>query len=142
MKRTLLSAGIIVCAAVPAAASAALPGPVEARVERVIDGDTFVAEILVWPGHTVRVTVRIRGIDAPEMRGRCPAEKAAARRARAALARLLGKAPVMVGNVGGGKYYGRVLADVTAADGGDVAHAMLDLGMARAYAGRKREKMC
>lgn len=130
--------------AVFAAPSAAevFAGPVEARVLRVIDGDTFLAEALVWPGHSVRVSVRIRGIDAPEMRGRCAAEKAAAREARAALAALLGDGPVTVSNIGGAKYYGRVLADVADGEGRAVAPALLRLGLARPYDGGRRPPFC
>lgn len=117
-------------------------GPVEARVLRVIDGDTFMAEALVWPGHTVRVGVRIRGIDAPEMRTRCEAEKRAAMRARAALERLIGERPVTVSNIGGGKYYGRVLADVANADGEPIAPALLGLAVVRAYDGGARVPFC
>lgn len=125
-----------------AAASGAVAGPVEARVLRLIDGDTFVAEAMVWPGHAVTVSVRIRGIDAPELRGRCEAERRAARRARAVLGRLLGAGPVTVRNIGGDKYYGRVLADVAAGREDDVAGAMLRLGMARAYRGKTRHQPC
>ncbi len=124
------------------AASGVLAGPVEARVLRLIDGDTFVAEAFVWPGHSVTVSVRIRGIDAPEMRGRCEAEKAAARAARTMLGRLLGQRRVLVRNIGGDKYYGRVVADVTSAKGSDVAGAMLRLGMAKVYRGKTRQKTC
>lgn len=143
LRRSLLSGlALLAAACLPASAGEVFPGPVEARVLRVIDGDTFLAEALVWPGHSVRVAVRIRGIDAPEMRGRCAGEKAAARRARAALARLLGDGPVTVSAIGGAKYYGRVLADVADARGRAVAPAMLGLGMARPYGGGRREAFC
>ena len=69
----------------PASGAELVAGPVEARVLRVIDGDTFEAEALVWPGHRVRVAVRIRGVGAPEMRTRCGGDRAAAVRAKAAL---------------------------------------------------------
>lgn len=141
MRPAILVPLLFLCAALPAAAGS-VSGPVETRVLRVIDGDTFVAEAQVWPGHAVTVSVRIRGIDAPEMRSRCAVERAAARRARAALGRLLGDGPVTVSNIGGDKYYGRVLADVTAAGGKDVGPAMLRLGAARAYGGKTRHKMC
>ncbi len=129
-------------ASLPASAAELFAGPVEARVLRVIDGDTFLAEALVWPGHSVRVAVRIRGIDAPEMRSRCAAEKAAAREARAALAGLLGDGRVTVSNIGGAKYYGRVLADVADAEGRAVGPALLRLGLARPYDGGRRDAFC
>ena len=140
--RSLSGLALLAAACLPAAAAELFPGPVEARVLRVIDGDTFLAEALVWPGHSVTVSVRIRGIDAPEMRGRCAAERAAAERAREALSHLLGDGPVTVSNIGGDKYYGRVLADVTAAGDVAVGPALLGLGAARAYGDRTGQKMC
>lgn len=133
---------LFVCCLCASAAAETMPGPVEARVLRVVDGDTFVAEALVWPGHAVRVSVRIRGIDAPEMRSRCAAEKRAARRARAALERLIGGAPVSVSNIGGGKYYGRVLADVTNAGGEELGPALMAAALVRAYQGGRRVPFC
>lgn len=133
---------LFLCAVLPAGAAGTIPGPVETKVLRVVDGDTFVAEAMVWPGHAVTVSVRIRGIDAPEMRSRCAAEKAAARRARSALARLVGDGPVSISAIGGAKYYGRVLADVADARGRPVAAAMLRLGMARPYDGGRRVSFC
>nr|WP_255606398.1 thermonuclease family protein [Nitratireductor rhodophyticola] len=115
-----------------------ISGPVEARVLRVIDGDTFVAEAHVWPGQRIRVSVRIRGVDAPELRSRCAAEKAAARKARAVLDRLLAEGSVWISDISGGKYYGRVLADVTTEPGGDVASRLLDARLVAAYGGGRR----
>lgn len=131
-------------ATVPAIAESrrGIAGPVEAQVIRVIDGDTFLADAHVWPGHTIRVSVRIRGIDAPEMRTRCEEERAAAIEARDMLERLIGEKPVTIFNIGGGKYYGRVLADVTVADGTRTDEALLGLGLVRAYEGGRRVSMC
>lgn len=117
-------------------------GPVEARVLRVIDGDTLEAEARIWPGHLVRVAIRIRGIDAPELRGGCAAEKAAARLARSALADLLAGADVRLRNVGADKYFGRVVADVTTAGGDDLAGRLIGLAMARPYDGAARTPFC
>lgn len=128
----------------PLSASAAklFRGPVEAVVLEVLDGDTFLAEAIVWPGHTVRVNVRIRGIDAPEMKARCDAERTAAEKARDALASLFGEAPVAISNIAGAKYYGRVLADVTTADGHGVASILLGEKLVRHYDGGRRAAWC
>lgn len=115
---------------------------VGARVLRVVDGDTFEAEAYVWPGAVMRVSVRIRGIDAPELHARCAAEKSAALQARDALAALLGDGGVLIFNIGGAKYYGRVLADVGTAAGVDVAGQMLRLGLVRPYGGGRRAGWC
>lgn len=116
-------------------------GPVEATVLQVIDGDTFLAEAHVWPGHSVRVNIRIRGIDAPEMKSRCEAERAAALHARAVLADLVGGA-VSISNIGGAKYYDRVLADVATENGDAVSAIMLDRKIVRPYRGGKRMSWC
>jgi micrococcal nuclease len=117
-------------------------GPVQAEVIAVLDGDTFLANAHVWPGQFVRVNVRVRGMDAPEIHSRCPAEKRAALRARAALEELVGGGPVSISNIGGAKYYGRVLADVETADGMPVTEIMLARHLARPYSGGRRRPWC
>lgn len=137
----MLRFGLILLACLNAASAAAretIPGPVEATVEKVVDGDTLIVRASVWPGHSVRVSVRLRGIDAPENRSRCESERAAARRARDALAELVGGGTVTITDISGDKYFGRVLADVTAPDGRAVASAMLAAGHARPYRGGRR----
>ncbi|MBX3583882.1 MAG: thermonuclease family protein [Rhizobiaceae bacterium] len=117
-------------------------GPVEATVLKVLDGDTFLAEAHVWPGHSVRINIRIRGIDAPEMKARCGAERIAANRARDALSGLLSAGPVLISNIAGAKYYGRVLADVMTPNGEDVAPILLQDGLVRRYGGGRRVSWC
>jgi micrococcal nuclease len=115
-------------------------GPVSARIVRIIDGDTLEVEAHPWPGQSVRVSVRLRGIDTPERRSQCADQRAAARLARNELERLVRDFPtVELINVSGGKYYGRVLADMKAGTR-DVAAAMLASGLARPYNGGKRIK--
>lgn len=117
-----------------------IPGPVLASIIRIIDGDTLLVDAHPWPGQAVRVSVRLRGIDTPERRSRCPDQRAAAALASAELARLVaGYALVELSNVGGGKYYGRVLADLKAGQR-DVASAMLESGLAQPYQGGKRQQ--
>lgn len=128
--------------ALPASGAELVIGPIEARVLRVMDGDTFEAEAFVWPGYRVRVAVRLRGIDAPEMRSRCVAERRAAARAKMELERLVGDGAVTISQIGGGKYYGRVLADAANAEGLPIASALLRSGLVRPYSGGKRVPFC
>ena len=107
---------------------------------RVIDGDTLLVEIRIWFGQTVIEHVRIAGIDAPEMKGRCPSEIEAARAARQYLAGLVSGGAVELRDVRREKY-GRALAKVTA-DGIDVPARMIEGGYARPYAGGKRLSWC
>jgi len=120
-----------------------IAGPVAAQIVRIIDGDTIEVDAHPWPGHAVRVSVRLRGIDTPERRSRCPEQRAAAQLARNQLERLVSGVPtVELINVTGGKYYGRVLADMKAGSR-DIASAMLASGLARPYqGGKRREPQC
>ena len=141
----LVLANGLILASVDAAGAAqdewrSVAGPVSARIVRIIDGDTLLVDAHPWPGHAVRVSVRLRGIDTPERRSACANERAAADLARVELERLVsGFSTVDLINVSGGKYYGRVLADLRAGTR-DVAAAMLESGLARPYAGGRRAK--
>lgn len=125
----------------------ALPGPVGARVLRVLDGDTLEVRARIWLGQEVQTQVRLSGVDAPELRGGCRFERDLARRARAHLvARLIsadGKpAHVRLYDIGIGKYGGRVVARVVTAGGEDLGDGLLAAGLARPYAGRSRHSWC
>lgn len=142
-QRVFPSIGIVLGLGIAAAtAQPDFPGPVQATVQSVLDGDTLRALALVWPGHTVAVNIRIRGIDAPEMKSSCWLERQAALRARDALAQMIGAAPVTISNISGAKYYGRVLADVTASDGRDIATELAGLLLVRRYDGGRRGGWC
>ena len=67
---------------------AALPGPYPAEIVSVLDGDTFEARVRIWFGQEITTLVRIRGIDAPELKGRCGDELRGAQASRDALAKL------------------------------------------------------
>jgi endonuclease YncB( thermonuclease family) len=138
--RLALVPGMAIPLAGPVAA-APFEGPVAATVLRVLDGDTFLAEAEVWPGQFIRVNVRIRGIDAPEMKARCVAERDLARAARGLLSDLLGSR-VRISNISGAKYFGRVLADVSTPSEDDVSRRMIERGAVRPYDGGRRRSWC
>ena len=111
---------------------AALAVPAAAEGPRVIDGDT-----IVHRGQTIR----IMGLDAPEVHHRCPAEKALAERARARLEQLLAEGFTVREH--GRDRYSRVLAEVFDARGMNVASVLIEDGLARRYNGRgPRELWC
>lgn len=134
----------------PAPAHASIPidhgtgrfGPYPAEVLRVIDGDTLEVRLSVWPGQQVVTKVRLRGIDTPERRGRCAAERALAERATQMLSSLVERRPVMLSGIGPDKYFGRVVAQLLLADGRDAGATLLAQGLARHYAGRARQGWC
>lgn len=127
----------------PAMAADHVSGPVLARVERVIDGDTFEARALVWPGTEMVRKVRARGIDAPEIhRARCPRERVKGEEARAYLADLVGGKSVLLSDIGDDKYGGRVDARVTTLDGRDVGALLMANKLADPMGHRPRERLC
>ena len=112
-----------------------------ATVLSVYDGDTFTARIPVWDNVEVVTAVRIRGIDTPEIRGKCAAEKAAAVKARTRLVELLASGQVSLLHVEPDKYGGRVDADVSVG-GSPVAAVLISEGLARPYTGGTRQGWC
>lgn len=113
-----------------------------AEILKVIDGDTFEARVNIWPGVDVTTRVRLRGIDAPELKARCDEEYAKALEARGTLGRLLAEGGVAISRVAIDKYGGRVVADASSYKTGDIAQTLLEAGMARRYSGGRRESWC
>ena len=120
--------------------AARIAHPVE--VLRVIDGDTFEARVHLWPGLTITTRVRLRGIDAPEMKARCAAERAAAEAARDALQVILDQGEAGIARVTLDKYGGRVVADASTHVTPDVSAVLLSAGLVRAYSGGRRDSWC
>ncbi|MBY0382654.1 MAG: thermonuclease family protein [Xanthobacteraceae bacterium] len=114
--------------------------PVE--IMRTIDGDTFEARVHLWPGLDMTTRVRLRGIDAPELKARCAGEGQMAQEASTALKALLDEGGVTIFNVGPDKYNGRVVADAATRATPNVSAALLNAGHVRRYAGGHREGWC
>ncbi|MBP0617135.1 thermonuclease family protein [Jiella mangrovi] len=119
-----------------------IAGPVLAKVVKVRDGDTVEVEAFVWPMQSVHVAVRLRGIDAPEKRGKCDGEKAAAARATARLKELVGQDRVFLSDISGDKYFGRVLAKLSVDGNRDLGKTLLKEGLVAPYGGGKRRNWC
>ncbi len=113
-----------------------------AEVLRVIDGDTFEARVRLWPGLETVTKIRLRSIDAPELKARCDEERSKALAARDALQAILEQGHVGVSAVTLHKYGGRVVADTSTRARPDVSAALLGAGHARVYAGGRREAWC
>ena len=122
---------------VMAQAKQILKGPFDFELLRVIDGDTFHARVTVWLGQTVDVKVRLKGVDTPEMNGKCAAENDLARRAKAFAELWLARHKAQLVNVHYGTYAGRVLATTQQADGTTLSAALLAQKLAKPYQGRK-----
>ncbi|WP_455273285.1 thermonuclease family protein [Rhizobium herbae] len=120
-----------------------IAGPVTAEVIRVIDGDTILVAAKPWPQQTMEVYVRLRGIDAPELKSACSASRNAGQQARAALARLTSdQGEIQLTHISGDKYFGRVVADISFSDGRNPAQEMLSAGYVSPYGGGRKSKTC
>jgi len=114
-----------------------LAGPVAATLIRVIDGDTLLVRARVWLDLEVVTRVRLRGVNAPELRARDEGERGRAAAARAFVSGLAEGAALTLTEIGQDKYGGRVVARV-AADGEDLGAALLAGGHARPMGARGR----
>jgi endonuclease YncB( thermonuclease family) len=139
---TLAAALVLLIPAGGLAASEQIAGPVPAEVLRVVDGDTLAVRARIWLGQDITVNARIRGIDAPELHGRCQREKDLAEAARLRLAEAAGAKTVQLTNIENDKYAGRILADVGTDDGADLGAVMLGSGLVRPYDGGERAPWC
>ena len=106
------------------------------RVIDVYDGDSLTV-LCSLGGELWRVSVRLRGVDCPEMRGRGPRERTAAIAVRDAVRAKCVDAICQLYAHGNDKY-GRLIADVELPDGRDLAQFLLDAKLGRAYAGAAR----
>lgn len=129
--------------AVSASANATEYGRVTVdEVRSIYDADTFRVTINDWPDIIGKsMSIRVLGVDAPEMRGKCQSEKLAARRAKQHTVELLRSAKVIeLTNMKRGKYF-RILANVMI-DGKSLATSLINNGLARPYDGGKRGGWC
>ncbi len=103
------------------------------------DADSFDLVALPWPGITIAASIRARLIDAPEIRGKCQAEKDLAIKARNAVRQLLEHAHTIILSDVDTKSdpYGRVLATVEA-DGIKLHEWLMIQGLARPYGDGRR----
>lgn len=136
------------CAVLFALAASACNTPVVANsytydVTGIYDGDTFYIEMNGLPPELKRIGVRVRGVDTPEIRGKCAMEKHNALAAKAFTTRSLASAGyrVTLSNVKWDKYGGRIDADVMVS-GKSLAKMLIERGYARHYDGGKRNGWC
>ena len=112
------------------------------QIVKIYDGDTFFINI----DNTLDVFgknlgVRIKGVDTPEIRGKCSQEKFKAILAKEYLKESLDKANcIILKNLERGKYF-RVLADVYI-NGENMADKLLDQNLAVKYQGGKKHNFC
>ncbi|MDH5184880.1 MAG: thermonuclease family protein [Gammaproteobacteria bacterium] len=112
------------------------------EVVSIYDADTFRVHIKHWPDIIgKRAPVRVNGVDAPEIRGKCQKEKDLARQAKQFTVQALRGAKVIeLRNIKRGKYF-RLLADVYV-DNKNLTSLLIGKGFARQYSGGRRDGWC
>lgn len=137
-----LCAAAALASPAPLVAGELLPGPVPAEVVEVIDGDTVKVRAHVWLGQAVETSVRLDGVNAPELRGDCDQERRLAAEARDYLTALVADGAVSLRDIAYDKYGGRVVARLGDPSGRDLGTALVAAGLARPYDGGKRGSWC
>jgi endonuclease YncB( thermonuclease family) len=145
MLRHLIIA-LCLCAPFPAIANVITDGRYEWPVLGVVDGDTLKVHLPGLPMELQPVKVRVRGIDTPELKGKCASEKKMAQAASSFTGRLVDAArvagrPIYFSRIDWDKYGGRIDADV-AIDGRSLGDMLVGAGLARRYDGGKRGGWC
>ena len=118
-------------------------GGIVATVDSVYDGDTITVTIPGYPpimGN--KIGVRINGIDTPEIKGECAAEKKLALKAKKLMIKLVKECngKVTLWHVQRDKYF-RILADVYVKDK-RVADIMIEQKLAVPYDGGTKTSWC
>lgn len=112
------------------------------RIISVYDGDTFRADIDSLPSIVGKnISIRINGIDTPEIRGRCQYEKELALKARDFVKkRLFSAREIKLSNIQRGKYF-RLVADIVV-DNVSLGQELIDHKLAYEYYGGKKLSWC
>ena len=107
---------------------------------RNYDGDTITFNLpSLHPIIGEKISIRVNGIDTPEMRGKCEKEKYDAKQAQQMVADILKDAEqIVLKNIERGKYF-RIVADVIV-DGESLGGMLVESGFAIRYDGGKKKK--
>ena len=111
------------------------------RIVKVIDGDTVnvMVDFLTRELGNI-ISIRILGIDTPEMRGKCINEIEKAKEAKSYLKELIKTDQYSIVIKGRDKYF-RILGDIKIKDK-YVSQLMLEKGYARRYNGKEKQSWC
>jgi len=112
------------------------------EVTSIYDGDTFRANIKGFPAVIgEHMSIRINGVDTPELRGKCDKEKQLERKAKQfAVERLTGSKTIILKNIKRGKYF-RLIADVYI-DSVNLGEQLIKQGHAVKYTGKTKQTWC
>lgn len=142
-------AALIAAAMTAAVVSGAWSNQYRFHVAELIDSDTYRGVVTLWPGMTLKVDIRVNGIDTPE-HYRPAKECREHERALAAAAKKIAAeaieaaSEVRVTRPFPGKYAGRAVADVILVDERgretSIADLLLESGLAVPYDGGTKTK--
>jgi len=133
-------------------------GPYDLDNVRVIDGETIEGTVNVWPGVTTNSSIRLKGVDTPEIHAkficttltspacavektRVDCERALALEAKHFVEVTLQNAKVVVTSITPDKFAGRYDATVLV-NGVDLGSLLIASQFGRAYSGGKRGVWC
>jgi len=135
-----LTATLLIASAATQAKSINYGSATVSEVTSIYDGDTFRATIDGWPALIGKhISIRVNGVDTPEMRGKCDKEKALAREAKQhAVAMLRAGKLIALENMQRGKYF-RIVADVYI-DGESLSESLIRSGLGVTYHGKTKAK--
>lgn len=127
---------------IPTAAFADWTQMREFRGNLCYDGDTCYITVPSLPPELQKMSIRILGIDTPEIRGECESEKELAQQAKKLANKLFKEAKVIeLKDIDWDKYGGRILANVYL-DGELYSEKLISSGLAKPYFGDKKESWC
>lgn len=108
----------------------------------IYDGDSFTVNVDEWPPILgQKITIRIKGVDTPELRGKCKKEVEMARLAKQfTVSKLRESKTIRLTGIERDKYF-RILADVSL-DGIDLGRLLLEAKLAVPYTGAKKLEWC
>ena len=112
------------------------------EILRVVDADTVRVRVTTWPDHSVTTSIRLLAVDAPELRGKCDAERELAKKGKAMVESILpAGSRVFLQNIKHDKYAGRYDAEVWTADGKNLAQILIDAALCAAVQRRQARGM-
>ena len=115
-----------------------------AVVKYIIDGDTFIGDVLLADGiEVLSVSIRLINVDTPEIHGDCAHEIRRAEYAKQRLGELIPEGSMVeIKNIKNDKYAGRIDANVYDSANRDVGLVLIQENVGRAYSGGKRQSWC
>ncbi len=114
------------------------------QVIKVIDGDTISVRVPIWLGQMKEIDIRLKGVDTPEIQGRCHKEIQKAKKAKRFVKKWVKRKTLYIKNIEPDKYGSRVLADLYHRKSNPqyLSKLLLKKGLAKPYYGGQKLSWC